>query len=248
MLERNQTRMIFDQVKDDSSSLICLCDSTSFCSSWSSTTGSSSLLSKIFGFDGELLASKAYKRQARELFKLAIRSRRAITSPSKRAQKLFPNLTFPNKDSVSRPVELDKQLAAERKAQQNEIKVLLFGLPHSGQIDLIGAIMIQGIVGDFSIAERKSCKQKIFSDIVQRMRAILETMEERETELEDQALQYHVQTIFRQPSQIEESQLPPEIGQAISKLWTDSGVKRCYVRLQEESCLYPTTRYVSFAL
>ena len=130
--------------------------------------------------------------------------------------------------------------------QRNEIKIPLLGLPDSGQIDLIGTMMLLGIEGAYSHAERESCKKKIFSNVVQRMRTLLETMEELEIEVEDPALQYHVQTIFLQSPQIEESQLPLEIGQAISKLWNDSAVKRCHARLQEESCVYPTARYVSF--
>jgi len=65
------------------------------------------------------------------------------------------------------------------------------------------------------------------------MRVILEAMESLELPLEDQRAEYHVQTIFMQPSQIEGDRLDPQVGNAIAVLWKDAGVQSCFQRSRE---------------
>lgn len=87
--------------------------------------------------------------------------------------------------------------------------------------------------GGYSRDERESFKEIIFSNTVQSMRVILEAMESLELPLEDQRAEYHVQTIFMQPSQIEGDRLDPQVGNAISVLWKDAGVQQCFQRSRE---------------
>lgn len=87
--------------------------------------------------------------------------------------------------------------------------------------------------GGYSRDEREGFKEIIFSNTVQSMRVILEAMEQLEVPLEDQRAEYHIQTIFMQPAQIEGESLPPEVGQAISVLWKDAGVQECFNRSRE---------------
>ena len=87
--------------------------------------------------------------------------------------------------------------------------------------------------GGYSRDERESFKEIIFSNTVQSMRVILEAMESLELPLEDQKAEYHVQTIFMQPAQIEGDSLPPDVGTAISVLWKDNGVQQCFQRSRE---------------
>ena len=63
------------QVKDDSSSLVCLLDSSSYLSSWSGSTDRASLWSRTFTFDWDLLGSNVYKGQFRFLMKWCTRKR-----------------------------------------------------------------------------------------------------------------------------------------------------------------------------
>jgi guanine nucleotide-binding protein subunit alpha len=87
--------------------------------------------------------------------------------------------------------------------------------------------------GGYSRDERESFKEIIFSNTVQSMRVILEAMESLELPLDDQRAEYHVQTIFMQPAQIEGDSLPPEVGNAIEALWKDDGVQECFKRSRE---------------
>lgn len=87
--------------------------------------------------------------------------------------------------------------------------------------------------GGYSHDERESFKEIIFSNTVQSMRVILEAMDSLELPLEEQNAEYHVQTIFMQPAQIEGESLPTDVGQAIDQLWKDSGVQECFKRSRE---------------
>lgn len=87
--------------------------------------------------------------------------------------------------------------------------------------------------GGYSRDERESFKEIIFSNTVQSMRVILEAMESLEISLEDPRADYHLQTIFMQPPQIEGDSLPPEVGNAIRNLWQDRGVQECFSRSRE---------------
>jgi guanine nucleotide-binding protein G(i) subunit alpha len=87
--------------------------------------------------------------------------------------------------------------------------------------------------GGYSRDERESFKEIIFSNTVQSMRVILEAMESLELPLDDPKTEYHVQTIFMQPAQIEGDSLPPEVGNAIEALWKDAGVQECFKRSRE---------------
>lgn len=87
--------------------------------------------------------------------------------------------------------------------------------------------------GGYSRDERESFKEIIFSNTVQSMRVILEAMESLELPLDDQKAEYHVQTIFMQPQQIEGESLPPDVGNAIAALWRDAGVQDCFKRSRE---------------
>lgn len=87
--------------------------------------------------------------------------------------------------------------------------------------------------GSYSRDERDSFKEIIFSNTVQSMRVILEAMESLELPLANPQSEYHVQTIFMQPQQIEGESLPSEVGQAIQSLWADAGVQECFKRSRE---------------
>ena len=87
--------------------------------------------------------------------------------------------------------------------------------------------------GGYSRDERESFKEIIYSNTVQSMRVILEAMESLELPLEDARNEYHVQTIFMQPAQIEGDSIPPEVGNAIGALWRDTGVQECFKRSRE---------------
>ncbi|OAL17721.1 hypothetical protein AYO22_11377 [Fonsecaea multimorphosa] len=128
--------------------------------------------------------------------------------------------------------EIDNQLKRDKMAQRNEIKMLLLGAGESGKSTILKQMKLIH-EGGYSRDERESFKEIIYSNTVQSMRVILEAMESLELPLDDQRAEYHVQTIFMQPPQIEGDSLPPEVGAAIKALWQDAGVQECFKRSRE---------------
>lgn len=87
--------------------------------------------------------------------------------------------------------------------------------------------------GSYTKDERAFYKEIIFSNTVQSMRVILEAMSPLELPLDNQRAEYHAQTIFMQPAQIEGDSLPSEVGNAVDALWKDTGVQECFRRSRE---------------
>ena len=156
------------------------------------------------------------------------------------------------KEGKERNEQIENQLKRDKLSQRNEIKMLLLGKHHlqyplhqlpTGLTSTLGAgesgkstILKQMKLiheGSYSRDERESFKEIIYSNTVQSMRVILEAMESLELPLDDQRTEYHVQTIFMQPAQIEGESLPPEVGNAIDALWKDAGVQECFKRSRE---------------
>ncbi|OJJ80911.1 guanine nucleotide-binding protein subunit alpha gpaA [Aspergillus glaucus CBS 516.65] len=137
-----------------------------------------------------------------------------------------------DKEGKQRNEEIENQLKRDKMMQRNEIKMLLLGAGESGKSTILKQMKLIH-EGGYSRDERESFKEIIFSNTVQSMRVILEAMESLELPLEDARHEYHVQTVFMQPAQIEGDSLPPEVGNAIGALWRDSGVQDCFKRSRE---------------
>ena len=128
-------------------------------------------------------------------------------------------------------VEKKKRKKKERKELFAD-QPFLIGAGESGKSTILKQMKLIH-EGGYSRDERESFKEIIYSNTVQSMRVILEAMESLELPLEDARHEYHVQTVFMQPAQIEGDSLPPEVGNAIGALWRDSGVQECFKRSRE---------------
>ncbi|KAI4174964.1 MAG: hypothetical protein LQ343_001991 [Gyalolechia ehrenbergii] len=137
-----------------------------------------------------------------------------------------------DKEGKQRNEEIENQLKRDKLNQRSEIKMLLLGAGESGKSTILKQMKLIH-EGSYSRDERESFKEIIYSNTVQSMRVILEAMESLEIPLHDQRTEYHVQTIFMQPAQIEGESLPPEVGSAIDALWKDGGVQQCFRRSRE---------------
>ncbi|KAI5305217.1 hypothetical protein KEM56_004976 [Ascosphaera pollenicola] len=137
-----------------------------------------------------------------------------------------------DKEGKARNEEIENQLKRDKMNQRNEIKMLLLGAGESGKSTILKQMKLIH-EGCYSREERESFKEIIFSNTVQSMRVILEAMDGLDLPLADQRSEYHVQTIFMQPQQIEGDCLSPEVGTAIETLWKDAGVQECFRRSRE---------------
>ncbi|MCJ1403255.1 guanine nucleotide-binding protein subunit alpha [Xylographa trunciseda] len=128
-------------------------------------------------------------------------------------------------------------------------KTLILGTSESGKSTLLKSVKLY-MEGPYSLEERSSFKEIIFSNAVQSMRMVLEAMESLELLVDDelsdyrvQPTEYHVQTIFMQPLRLEIEQLPAEVVNAIENLYMDSGVQECLNRARREYQLNDAAEY-----
>ncbi|KAH7089580.1 hypothetical protein FB567DRAFT_626907 [Paraphoma chrysanthemicola] len=120
LLERPKTRETFALTQSDSSSLLVLRDSASFVSKW---TDNLSRLSRVFDFDTEVLASRAYGRVFRESLKHLIKKR--STSCSTPMQHI---LLLGHNDTPK--IEVETFILTKLQAQPSwEAKLLEFTSP-----------------------------------------------------------------------------------------------------------------------
>jgi guanine nucleotide-binding protein G(i) subunit alpha len=149
-----------------------------------------------------------------------------------------------DKAGKQRNEEIENQLKKDRMQLRNEIKMLLLGAGESyfPFLNILMSLRGKSTIlkqmkliheGGYSPDERESFKEIVYSNTVQSMRVILEAMEQMEIPLDEPRNEYHVQTVFLQPSQIEGNSLPPEVGVAIKSLWSDRGVQECFRRSRE---------------
>jgi guanine nucleotide-binding protein G(i) subunit alpha len=87
--------------------------------------------------------------------------------------------------------------------------------------------------GAYTVDERESYKEIIFSNTIQSMHVILDAMESMGIELGDASNQQRADIILSLPHQIEGDFLEPEVAEAVDSLWIDSGVRACFERSRE---------------
>lgn len=121
MMEARVTQHVFQQVKDDSSSLLVLCSSQSFVTSRTQTTTATSKFSRKFTFDTELLQHKAYKNTLRSLMRRA----RSHSHPQAAGDSVTSRAL--NKQGAKASSHLVEILQADRIDRDRDIKVLIVG-------------------------------------------------------------------------------------------------------------------------
>lgn len=225
MLLMSASRSIIDQVKDDSSSLLCLRDCSSFRSSRTSSTDRSSLWSRTFGFDHELLASGVYQSQIRSLMRRAFRRRKTLDGASSLLAR--PSFRSLRKPEISKSAAIEHQLHQDRLSERVVVKICLFGSQNNEPyvtLDMMNLLRFK----DYSPDERACYRHIIFQCILDTMGIILQELSGTDFLLNNASKQGDVQKL-RNVSELQDlDAIPPEVAIAIASLWRDEAVKRCY--------------------
>ncbi|KAF2689823.1 G-protein complex alpha subunit GpaA/FadA [Lentithecium fluviatile CBS 122367] len=111
-------------------------------------------------------------------------------------------------------------------------KILILGTSESGKSTLLKALRLC-LQEPYTLDERLSYREIIWSNVVQSARVVLEAMESLELPLENDTNEYHVQTIFMQPSQYEDCPPGSEVIHAVKLLWDDAGFQDAFNRRRE---------------
>ncbi|KAI0411931.1 G-alpha-domain-containing protein [Xylaria grammica] len=165
-------------------------------------------------FTSSSQSSRRYSNQARIL---------RLVNPWRRAPKpkIMTPTTPDSSPKVMRPISLDRSP-----------KFLILGTSESGKSTVLQGMKL-ALEGSYTLDEKLSFREIIWSNIVQSTRAILDTMEALNLPLDDhERLEYHVVTIYMQPA-LSETTPGPEVSEAISALWLDEGFQSAYNRRNE---------------
>lgn len=137
-----------------------------------------------------------------------------------------------DKEGQARNDEIEAQLKRDKIAQRNEIKMLLLGAGESGKSTILKQMKLIN-VGSYTLEERVSYKEIIFSNTLQSMRVILDAMENLDIPLTDPTNARRAEVILSLAPQIDADSMPPHIADAVKGLWLDPGVQACFVRSRE---------------
>ena len=224
MLSMAASRSIIDQVKDDSSSLICFRDSSSLRSLWTSSTDRSSLLSRRFGFDHELLASKVYQGQIRSLMRRAFRKDRNLDEFS--SLPTSPSVRSIRKLEMAKSAAIEQQIRQDRLSEYRTINLLILGPQISGQFAVLDMMHLLQIK-EYSRDLRESYRRIIFSCVYDAMGAILQELNGTIV-LDGACKQRDIRTILTWLGSPGLNALPQDVAAAIASLWQNKAVKQCY--------------------
>lgn len=135
MLERKKSRRVFEQIRDDFSSLIVLRDSSSIFST--DTNPTSSKLSINFLFDGELLTTRVYQGTVRSLMRRVLHRGKQTRIGSIQSLSSDQTLVWKDKENTTRSNQIDALISEDSKEFLKKVDILVFGLPQSGKSTLL---------------------------------------------------------------------------------------------------------------
>ena len=140
------------------------------------------------------------------------------------------------KDESADPVrnaqnrQIESQIRKDKKALQQEIKLLLLGAGESGKSTIAKQMKILYLQG-FAPAERKIFREIIYSNVILSMRAIVLAAEKFGIEFSPENVE-NVR-VFTANDILYEQELTPKIVHATQSLWDDSSLKATLQRSNE---------------
>ncbi|MCJ1414340.1 hypothetical protein MMC32_000666 [Xylographa parallela] len=230
-LENPSARQVFDQIKDDSSSLIVLHDAASGFTTCTDSTGSSSRWSRMFPFDTELLISPVYQRAVRAVFKPSRLRDKNADRDSLKSMGISGSIETEAYNRI-RSEQIDETLRKNQKQMQNVIKVLLMGGATSGKLTIIEHI--RACHGGYSQEELEAYRIEILWVVVDAMRIVLGYADENGLKLEKEK---NVEMVL--PKSGDNSKSISKLVSAIKILWTNSTFAHCFEACKDREAMEP---------
>ncbi|GAA5813421.1 hypothetical protein MFLAVUS_006899 [Mucor flavus] len=132
-----------------------------------------------------------------------------------------------------RDQEIDDQIKKDRQNMSNQVKLLLLGSGESGKSTLLKQMRIIH-EGEFPQEEKISCREIVFSNLIESMKSIVMAMNKLKMPLADEEESKDAYDLIMNLADDElDYHLPPDIANAIYVLWQDEGVKSAFDRRNE---------------
>ncbi|KAI9319820.1 guanine nucleotide-binding protein subunit alpha [Dichotomocladium elegans] len=126
--------------------------------------------------------------------------------------------------------DINTQIKQDRSNLKSEVKLLLLGAGESGKSTILKQMKLIHD-GGYTMDERESFKQVIFSNTIQSMKVTLEAMSVLGIQLHRPQNVRHRQLVLETPSEL--VSFDPKLVIAIASLWRDKGVRYCVSRANE---------------
>ena len=175
LLSMTASRTIINQVNVDSSSLLCLNVRASFRSTEMLSSNRSSLLSRAFTIDHELLSSRVYQRQIRSLMRQVVHNGKS----KNRNSYEVPNLGTrrESRSETTNPKEIQHRIRRDKLSEVNDVKLLLLGARGNERSTVLDTMQLLQIE-DYDPHSRKSYwRIPLSSCIPDALNAIMEVVE-----------------------------------------------------------------------
>ncbi|OAP60077.1 hypothetical protein AYL99_05079 [Fonsecaea erecta] len=192
LLERDDSREVFNQAKDDATSLGGFRDSASF-ATFRTSLSTASKLSKTFDFDGLLLRHKIYQNSFRSMLRRANSPTEERTGEKGQRRALSDTPLLQLKSTARDSAMIDLKLKQDARKLSKEVKILAVGDKHGRSA--IVKHMRQRYGRPYSDSEVEQYRQSITSLAIKALVAILDYVKDTGNGLVSQVSRDHADII-----------------------------------------------------
>jgi hypothetical protein len=232
LLERKESRKVFNRAKDDATSLIGFRDSASF-TTFRTTLSTDSKLSRTFDFDGLLLRHKIYQNTFRSMLRRANSPMEERTVERGQRRALSDTPVFQLKSTARDSARIDMALKADARKLSKEVKILAVGDKHGRSI--IVKQMRQRYGQPFSDAEIEDYRKSITSLAIKALVAVLDYVADLGTGFVRQASRDHADIILQfARSGAPEWRVPARVAASVKHIWSNWHVQQAFSVMRQD--------------
>ncbi|KIW91707.1 uncharacterized protein Z519_07675 [Cladophialophora bantiana CBS 173.52] len=231
LLERDESREVLNQAKDDATSLVGFRDSASF-ATFRTNLSSATKLSKTFDFDGLLLRHKIYQNTFRSMLRRATSPTEERTGEKGQRRALSDTPIIQLKSTARDSAKIDLKLKQDARKLSKEVKILAVGDKH-GKSAIVKQ-MRQRYGRPYSDSEVEQYRQSITSLAVKALVAVLDYVKDIGTGLVSQVSRDHA-AIIRDFAESggPDWRVPVALAGSVKHIWNNWHVRQAFSVMQQ---------------
>ena len=149
---------------------------------------------------------------------------------------------FGRKRTDKKTEDIDALLKKDAKATRNESKLLLLGAGESGKSTILRQMKLIH-QGGYNVQELRAYRPIIYGNVIESMQQILRAADKFDFQLEDPNNAEYKQLILSLGEQTGPSILPEPVIEALTKLWSDLGVRRSLRKARRKTYIIDSAKY-----
>ncbi|KAJ9609456.1 hypothetical protein H2200_005783 [Cladophialophora chaetospira] len=231
LLERKESRKVFDRARDDATSLVGFRDSASF-TSFRTNVSTDSKLSRTFDFDGLLLRHKIYQNTFRSFLRRANSPTEERGTERVQRRALSDTPIFQLRSTARDSARIDLALKTDARKKSKEVKILAVGDKH-GRSTIVKQMRLR-YGKPFTDTEVEEYRQAITSLVVKALVAVLDYVDDLGNGFVSQASRDHAAVVraFAE-SGPPEWQVPVEVAISVKRIWNNWHVQQGFAVMRQ---------------